>query len=83
VVFRLSWSSPVIRRRRSTWKLNRDILTIDYVMETLQQQWIRWKQQHRYPKINLWWVRLCKKRFRQKFQSMEAESRRDHRRLED
>jgi hypothetical protein len=51
-------------------------------METLQQ-WMRWKQQHRYPNINLWWVQFCKKRLRQTFQSMEAERRRYLRRLED
>ena len=84
VVLRLSWSTLLPRRGRGTWKLNSDILTSDHVMEALQQHWIRWKQQqHRYANINLWWVRHCKKRLRQMFQSMEAESRRDLRRLED
>jgi hypothetical protein len=66
------------------WKLNRYILISDHVMETLQQQWRRWKQQqHRYTNTTLWWARLCTKRLRQMFQSVEADRRRDLRRLED
>jgi exonuclease III len=84
VLFRLSRCTTVIRRGRGMWKLNRDILTSEHVMETLQQQWRRWKQQqHWYPNITLWWVRYFKKRIRQIFQSMEADLGRDFRRPED
>lgn len=45
-VLRLSWSTPVIRRGRGTWKMKCDIIISDHVMETLKQFWIRWKRQH-------------------------------------
>jgi endonuclease/exonuclease/phosphatase family metal-dependent hydrolase len=84
VVLRLAWRTSIIRRGRGTWKLNCEILTSEYVMETLQQNWKRWtQQQQRYSNINLWWVRLCKKRLRQMFKSIDAERRSDLRHLED
>jgi hypothetical protein len=84
VVLRLSWSTPIIRRGRGTWKLNSDILKSEQTMEAIKQQWTMLKaQQHRYDNVNQWWVRLSKKRLRQTFQSLEAESRRDKRRIEE
>ena len=82
VFLHFSWSALLTKRSRRTWKLNSGSLTSDLVMQALQPHWIPWKQQHRYANIKLWWVRLCEKRLRQMFQSMEAESRRDLRRLE-
>jgi hypothetical protein len=84
VVLRLLWSMPIIRSGRGTWKLNGDILKSEHTMESIKQQWTRLKaQQHRYDNVNHWWVRLSKKRLRQMFQSLEAESRRDKRHLEE
>jgi hypothetical protein len=45
VVLRLAWKTSIIRRGRGTWKLNREILTHEHVLETLQQNWKRWTQQ--------------------------------------
>jgi exonuclease III len=83
VILRLSMGESLLRRGRGFWKLRSDTLTAQHVIENLKQHWAQWKKhQLLYPIINLWWIRHCKKRFRQTFQRLEAESRRDSQNLQ-
>jgi len=61
VVLSIELNVDIIRRGRSFWKINAELMQDAHFQAQLSQQWKRWTQQRKYfPDIVTWWERSAK-----------------------
>jgi hypothetical protein len=83
VTIRMTFDTPRIMRRNSTWKMHTTLLDEPSFSAYIKEQWKKWQRNIRfYPTRASWWERCVKRMIRQEFQREGAARSRDRRELE-